>query len=76
MGRFEIRQREYLAVTFEAVANHMQGALDLPLFYERFDQLGIQFAAQKFGHLIVQTRLGSPDEVDYLRRKKRMLLIP
>ena len=74
--RFEKSQIKNLTVTFETVANHMQGAFDLPLISQGPDQLIIQFVAQKFCHLIIQARLGGPDEVDHLRRKKRVLLIP
>lgn len=42
MGRFEISQPEQLAVKLEAVAQHMQSALDVQLLAQRIQQHGMQ----------------------------------
>lgn len=74
--RFEVSQPEQLAVELEAVAQHMQAALNVQLLAQRIDQHGLQIAAVLRGHLGPQLGLGGLDESEYPRGEQGPHLVP
>ena len=76
VGRLKVSQPEQLAVELEAVAQHMQAALDVQFLAQRFDQIGLQIAAVLRGHLAPQLGLSGFDESEHPRREQRACLVP
>ena len=72
----EVGEAEGLAVELEAVAQHVQRALEVELPDEGLDDQALQVAAVQTGHGVPLFGLRCPQEIDGARREQRPPGVP
>ena len=72
----EVREPEGLAVELEAVAQHVERALEVELLDQGVDDQLLEAGSVQGAHLRPELRLRDFDEMAHARRKKRALDLP